>query len=827
MSPRIGLVLRAAILVFALAVLALVLLASRPASAQTDPPLSGTWLVNDTTAWDRPVTLMGDLVVGPGGDLTLKDMQLSLWCFQKSEFGVNVKGGGRLVAENVVFSAKNSSIPYKFVINTDAAVVLRNCTIENVGNFGQTKDTWGVYVHSNFVTMSNCTVTRCNVGLLVHGLISPSITDCNISDNYDRGIWCMYSSPVIANNRFENNSYGIFLEESPGPVLVNNDLVNNRREALAMDANSSVDQWSIDRPTGWTGSTVFLRGNLTVRSGGSLALLDSTLLMGSDPGSRKAILLHPGGALALKNSLVGSAPGGGDRGFAFIATDGSNLSLESSAVHGAGYDSSVPVHAGPYIASEARINGSDLTGNLASLVCDGGRLLVTNTTLEGRWLDLWLGTGSVRMLNVSHDPENVSFQGQAGLVEVGWYLSVGVVWQNGRGVSGATLLVRDLAQNALFEGQPGPDGWVRWIEAIRYRIRGGQTTDSGALGLVANRTGFLDVSRQVEMTANREERLVFTDQAPPAVAVLSPSNGFGTNQDWVLLAGAASDDFGLDRVELRLDDSLRWQALSAGDWSYNLTNLSRGVHRVQVRATDLAGQQAFANLTLTVDLEPPRLELDEPFDTSVLTNASGVRFSGRTDADATLTIDGLPVPVDAGGNFDRVVAFAEGFHEVSIVARDRGGNTVTETRNITVDLTPPVIRVLSPPNNTRTRLEEVNLVGTVEPGSRFRLDGSTVALGPDGSFNVTVLLSGGPKEIELYAEDRAGNSNTTVWTLDRQLDQAAAQTAMQRYGLALALVAVLAAVVAAAVALVVVRRKKRPSPRPALLVDAPPGPRRL
>ena len=125
-------------------------------------------------------------------------------------------------------------------------------------------------------------------------------------------------------------------------------------------------------------------------------------------------------------------------------------------------------------------------------------------------------------------------------------------------------------------------------------------------------------------------------------------------------------------------------------------------------------------------------------------------------------------------------------------------------------------------------LDELPLVGRVEPGAKFRIDGSTVQLDQDGGFNVTVLLSGGAKDIELYAEDRAGNSNTTVWRLDRIIDRPASETAMEKYGMALALVAVLAAAAAAAAAAAIVRRKRRAPPPAAPMAEPPPlGPRRL
>lgn len=807
-------------MVFALSLLAVLLSASRPACAQTDPPASGSWDVNDTTVWNRPVTLMGDLIVRSGGDLTLSDTTIDIWCYEKLEFGVKVEGGGRLTARNVVFQSRNQSLPYKFVVNWNAVAALDNCTITNVGAFGPTRDTWGVYVHSQFVNLTHCTITRCNVGVLVHGAASAVIFGCNISDNLDRGIWSMYASPFIANNRLGNNSFGIYLEESPGVALLNNDFWRNRRDAVALDANSSVAGWTVDEPVSWEGSTVLVRGDLTVLQGGSLAVRDSRLRMDSPPSARRTLRVAPGGFLRVENSTLEAAAGQG-AGYALIVEAEGRLELEGSSVKGAGYDPLVPRLAGPYLNAPARINGSDLTGCAISLVIEDSAAFVSNSTLGGTRADAWLAGSTAYLANVRFNPSNITYGGASSKVLVGWHLSAGVVWQNGRAAAGASLTVKDGSGAVIFDGRPGPDGWVRRMEVLQMELWSGGARSLGPVTLLARRAGFPDITRQFQLDAGREERLVFTDPAPPALVIGSPQNGFGTNRSWVLVTGSASDDVGLERVELRLDDSPRWMPLRPGDWSFNLTNLSGGEHTVTVRAEDWAGQSTLATLALTVDFEPPRLELEEPFDDSVLTSTAGVRFSGRTDSDAVVTIDGRPVPVDSAGAFDAVLNFTEGRHEVLVVANDRGGNAVSIPRNITVDLSPPPITIVSPPNNTRTRLDELPLAGTVEPGARFRVDGSTVALAPDGSFNITVLLSGGRKDIELYAEDRAGNSNTTMWTLDRIVDPPASGTSGQYFWLALALAAVAVAVACAAAALVLARQKRRSRPPVASQVDMP------
>ncbi|MBM4248314.1 MAG: hypothetical protein FJ149_02570 [Euryarchaeota archaeon] len=795
---------------------------ARPASAQTPPPYSGPWEVNDTTSWSGPVTLHGDLVVQSAGELVLRDMQVTFACMERSEFGVRVLGGGRLQATNVTFRAQDPAYPCRFVINTHAVVELQRCRIANVGTFGKSMDNWGVYVHSSSVRFSGCEITGCNVGILVQGHFSPVIESCRIFDNADRGVWSKYATPAILNNTFSNNSYGVFLEESPGPALLNNGFIGNRREAVSMDAASFLGDWAIDRAVRWAGSSVLLRGNLTVLPGGSLALEESSVAVDSGPGSRKSLRVLRGGSLSLDHSTLSPVPGGGDRNFVLAAFG--DLFLERSAVHGAGIDRAEAQNSGLYAGSLAIINGSDLSGNLASLVC-AGRAEVTNSTLNGSWQDVRMAGGTARMLNVAFDKGKVLCGAGDGTLEAGWYLSAGAVWQNGRGVAGAVLTVSAGGGRRLHDGPAGPDGWVRWMGVETFRVENGSASAPGGVLLSARKEGLSDISRTVDLESNREEALMFSDPSAPSLSVTTPENGSGTNRTTLVVAGTASDDFGLDRVECRLDDSLRWTQLAGPNWSIAFTNLSRGEHRIWVRAVDQAGQATWANLTVTVDTEPPRLDLDEPFEHSVLSRDTGVRFSGRTDPGATLTVMGVGLPVDAAGHFDWIVDVPEGVHTVEVVARDRGGNVAVLTRQVTVDLTSPVITVLSPPNGTRTRLDEVHLTGRVEPGARFRVDGSTVELDPDGAFNVTVLLSGGPKTVELYAEDAAGNPSALNWTLERTVDPQPSPSPFRANWLALAAGAVLLVLGIAALSLFTARLKRRRESPPGSVLPEPPSTR--
>jgi parallel beta-helix repeat protein len=815
--------MRTLLLVLGLAVLAVLLSASRPASAQTPPPDTGPWTVADQTDWSGNVTLYNDLTVTATGSLNLTGASLIFDCPTRAAFGIIVEPGGKLTAIGSTFSALKASLPFTFVINANSVVDLEFCNLSNVGSFVSTMDTWGIFIHSGSTTITHCKIAQCNVGMLVQGPIAPQITFNEIVNNSDRGIWVKFASPRIGNNRIAGNSYGIYLENDSSPVLLNNDLADNKKDAVYFGGGCNAD-WTIDGPAAWTNSTVNLRGNLTVQAGGRLTMRGSSLLLTSTADARKYVRVRSGGNLSLLEGSAIDVPAviSGVGAYAFDAESGAGLTIMDSAVHNAGYDSIDLAHAGLFIQSGADITNANLTGNLAAIVCVDTVLQVTNTTLGGDW-HLRLANSTVRLLNTTYVPSKARFEDSSSILEVYWYLSVGAVWQNGQGAGGALLSVHDSGGKALFEGAPGPDGWVQRLEAVQVRVTKSGPDDLSTYTLLANRTGFADIIRTVQLTSNREERMVFNDTNPPSVSITSPENGFGTNQTWVLLTGDASDLIGLDRVELKLDDALRWTPLAVGAWSCNITNLSSAAHHVEVRATNHAGLYSSANISFVVDLEPPRLVLDDPIDAVLLVNRTGVRFSGRTTRDADLTIDGVPVQLTADGTFDKLITFSEGRHSVVVMAKDQGGNIVTIGRDITVDTTPPQILVFAPANRTKTPLSEIYLVGKVEPGAKFTVDGSTEQPGPDGSFNVTIRLAGGPQNIELYAEDEAGNGNTTVWVIDRQLEAGTAQSFIGRYGLALAAGAVLLIALLIAAGWALARSKKgQAPPKSTRKMDAPP-----
>ncbi|HET7735188.1 MAG TPA: Ig-like domain-containing protein [Nocardioidaceae bacterium] len=91
------------------------------------------------------------------------------------------------------------------------------------------------------------------------------------------------------------------------------------------------------------------------------------------------------------------------------------------------------------------------------------------------------------------------------------------------------------------------------------------------------------------------------DASAPTVAITSPSAG-STVTGTVSVAGSASDDGGLSKVEVSVDGGA-WSAASgtaSWTWSWGTATVANGSHTLTVRATDTAGNASTTSRTVSV-----------------------------------------------------------------------------------------------------------------------------------------------------------------------------------------------------------------------------------
>ena len=198
---------------------------------------------------------------------------------------------------------------------------------------------------------------------------------------------------------------------------------------------------------------------------------------------------------------------------------------------------------------------------------------------------------------------------------------------------------------------------------------------------------------------------------------------------------------------------------------------------VNVTFGGLSGEQSVivdrtkeANITIT-DYSVPTLTVSDPAD-GLIQNFKSIVVSG-TASDIGSGIDMLNITYD-GMHYDVIYAspvwahtmdIPEGTWQLAVTLYDISGNPVTVTRTVTIDLTAPFIDVASPGNNSLGNSIGVDLVGAIEPGSTLTVDYRPAVVDAGGHFSYPVRLVEGRNDFVFFASDRAGNTNSTSWTI--------------------------------------------------------------
>ena len=136
--------------------------------------------------------------------------------------------------------------------------------------------------------------------------------------------------------------------------------------------------------------------------------------------------------------------------------------------------------------------------------------------------------------------------------------------------------------------------------------------------------------------------------------------------------------------------SIRGRAVAAGESGrFQITiPISPGVNLVDVNAIDAEGNRNTQTLTITfLPPDPFFLTIAEPRD--AVTFESTIRLWGRTAADATVTVNGVAIPVDQLGIFSTTVALRPGDNRIYVDAVNPQGLTEQEQIDVTLILLQP------------------------------------------------------------------------------------------------------------------------------------------
>jgi len=174
---------------------------------------------------------------------------------------------------------------------------------------------------------------------------------------------------------------------------------------------------------------------------------------------------------------------------------------------------------------------------------------------------------------------------------------------------------------ALVRATPGQPG----TELFRLVIEDPPLTDELVLRLswkVAAGKHILKVVVDPDQDVNETDRInneamvsltVAGDDAKPMLKVLTPVDGAILEDSVFEIRAEATDDSGIAKVEVKIENGL-WQILtSSGVNAYAARGLLQlGPHILTVRATDSGGNQVEQELSVAVDADKPRVEIVLP-----------------------------------------------------------------------------------------------------------------------------------------------------------------------------------------------------------------------
>jgi flagellar hook assembly protein FlgD len=188
--------------------------------------------------------------------------------------------------------------------------------------------------------------------------------------------------------------------------------------------------------------------------------------------------------------------------------------------------------------------------------------------------------------------------------------------------------------------------------------------------------------RAVDPAGNstRLTRQITLVTTPPEVVISTPVDDEWTNQALAAVSGQAPPGSILEindrQVGVNADGSFEYEML-----------LEEGDNLIQVVATDDVGNITTQERLVHLKTRPPTLTLNVEEGTTV--GDATLQVSGRTDAGASVMVNGQVVPVGAQGDFQAMLNLFQGDNLIQAEARDQAGNVTALTRRIRYDVSPP------------------------------------------------------------------------------------------------------------------------------------------
>jgi hypothetical protein len=331
----------------------------------------------------------------------------------------------------------------------------------------------------------------------------------------------------------------------------------------------------------------------------------------------------------------------------------------------------------------------------------------------------------------------------------------------------------DTEQPSLFIAAPAPNGLNGWYVSAFNASPAGLDATSG----IASQSVSLDgvtwsgsVNVATEGTyairaqatdnagnASTTTQAVKLDATPPSLSVTVPSPD-GLN-GWYVTAPSLSvtvNDVtsGVNKTEYSVD---------GGGGLSSIPALFDGIHNIQVRATDNAGNTSTNTQTVKLDIEQPSLSIAIP----APDGSNGWYVSAFTASpigiDATSGIASQRVSLDGATWSSSVSVAIDGTYTIRARAIDNAGNTSTTTQTVKLDVTPPSLSITIPsPDGLNGWYVTAPTISVTASDAISGMDKTEYSVDSGAWLSSMPALSDGAHSIQARATDNAGNISTAT-----------------------------------------------------------------
>ena len=720
------------------------------------------WLV-DADSWldGNGALLRGNLTVMSGGSLSLSNLRVDVSSSAAFTRSVDIRSGGELLLETVNFTAYDPTYNCKFTSAGKLDVL--NSSVEEVGwwNAGPADETSGLYINGGSAYFYNSYVNNNYIGLVIRGtsvlMERSSITGSQL------GAVDASSAVLEARNGTiqDGTAYSLKLDSSSRAEMKVAQFNGNAVQFV--DGPSVVNvYWYLRVSAEWANHDPLAGATVRLSSQQGTPVWTRTTDSAGRTGweevqeySQKAAVktsFTPHTINVTTSTFSSEKQVTVDRSLEYIFTF-TDDSPPAIAITSPADPSFLPTRTvelrGTAIDAESGIRKVEVSWNNATWydasTSDGWAtwnytfdLVPTSYTLRARATN---GAGNVSRASVAVTIE----------------------------VSAPFLIIDYPKEGALVNQTPiRLDGQTSTDASVSARVNGAAAANVAQTnGRISGTLDLVEGQNLIEVTVtdragnfNTTARNVTLDTVAPWIRLERPLVSYTAQQSVDINGSTDGEQVTINGMLANLSgrNFTRTVILNYGAGTTNTT--------IEVVARDAAGNLNRAVIYVLRDLTAPNIKLSGAVKDP--TNRSSAYINGSTEPDAVLTIQGVPVPLDGGGNFSYLYQFQEGVNIITILSTDPAGNVRKFLLTVHLDTVAPPLSVAAPLDGSRTYNTSVEVLGTTEAGVTLTINGEAVNIGLDGGFskmNLPLVL--GPNNITVLAVDSAGNSRMLVIKVTR------------------------------------------------------------